>query len=355
MKKKVVLLGFIITFLILGCFITSLGLFIEDQTNSPQEGVVATQMADPDTIYLRQNATINLSITNHHNTSIEKITFHQNIPGGLGFVDALGGANFTTKTIDYTWRDPQTNETVTLGINETLDFWYIVNGSNEGTFTLKGTVRYRYVGENETRSAETNLLEVHIRRLVPGNLQTLQVITSGSTTIELGENVTIELILRNFHENQTLYNVSFVQKFPKEGLDLINASGGVMEKTVNENVTERFINYTWSTPFGINETVRFQYIVNGSMNGTYTISGGTIKYDILVENETRTIDINSLTIEVGLAPSILPRPPKGTRDLGQVLLAAVIIVPTTFFALAAFVTRTTRPRRPTTKKKRNRR
>lgn len=363
MKKRLVFLYLGIILLFLGNLLTVSSIFIDDQDETTQEEVEATLKAVPDPIYLRQKAndsitlilrqitTITLSITNHIDTSIEHITFHQKIPEDLGFVDALGGANFTTKTIDYTWEDPETSNPLTLGTNETLEFWYIVNGTDEGTFTLSGTISYRLIGEDLTKTVEPNPFKVHVRKLVPGNLQAFQVITSGASTIVLGEKATIELVLRNFH-NFTLYNVSYVQEFPKEGIELLNASGGLIEKTVRENVTEKFINYTWSTPFAINETVRFQYIVNSSMNGTYTIPKGTIKYHILVETEPRTVEINSLPIEVSSTSSILPHPPEGTRELHQLLVTAVVVVPATFFVLGVIVTRGKPLQRPKKKKKR---
>lgn len=362
MKKRLVFLYLGIILLFLGNLLTVSSIFIDDQDETTQEEVETTLKAVPDPIYLRQKAndsitlilrqivTITLSITNHNDTSIELITFRQKIPEDLGFVDALGGANFTTKTIDYTWEDPETAKPLTLGTNETLEFWYIVNGTDEGTFTLSGTISYRRIGEDLIKTVEPNPFKVHVRKLVPGNLQAFQVITSGASTIVLGEKATIELILRNFH-NFSLYNVSYVQEFPKEGIELFNASGGLIEKTVRENVTEKFINYTWSTPFAINETVRFQYIVNSSMNGTYTIPKGTIKYHILAETEPRTVEINSLPIEVSPTPSILPRPPEGTRELRQLLVTAVIVVPVTFFVLGVIVTRGKPLQRPKKKKK----
>ncbi len=351
MKKRLIFLYLGIIFLSLGNLLTVSSIFIDEQDETTQEEVEATQKAVPHPIYLNQNSTITLSITNHNDTSIENITFHQKIPEDLGFVDALGGANFTTKTIDYTWEDPVTSKPLILGTNETLEFWYIVNGTEEGTSTLKGTIFYNFIGENRTQAVEINPLEIHVRKLAPGNLQAFQVITSGTNTITLGENATIELVLRNFH-NFTLYNVSYVQEFPKEGIELLNASGGLIEKTVRENITEKFINYTWSTPFAINETIRFQYIVNSSMNGTYTIPKGTVEYHILVETEPRTVEINSLPIEVSSTPYILPRPPEGTRELSQLLVAAVIIVPVTFFMLGVIVTRGKPLQRPKKKKKR---
>jgi len=342
--KRTVLIGGSITLLLLGSFLTSLGLFAETQDELPEDTVVTTQVADLDVAYFRQNVTITLNITNYHNTSIEAITFHQTIPDDLGLVDAQGGANFTTNTIDYTWREPETEQLLTLGTNETLYFGYIVNGTEDGEYELTGLVRYRLSGENEVRSVETNELIVQIRELTPGNIQALQVIISEENTIEQGDNVTIELILRNFHDDHSIYNVTFVQKLPKDGLTLLNATGGI-EETVKGNVTERFINYTFPTPLAINETFGFQYIVNGSINGTYTITGGTIEYTVLVEEEIRTVDINSLTIEVGEVQLILPRPPKGTRDLGFILLVSLIVIPVMFFALAVMLTKGTRTRR----------
>ncbi|MFQ6124986.1 MAG: hypothetical protein ACE5R6_10350 [Candidatus Heimdallarchaeota archaeon] len=367
MKKRLIFLCLGIILLLVGNLLTASSIFIGNQEQEeeapPQAEVEVTLKAVPDpkylkqksndsiTLFLKQNATVTLSITNHNVTSIEHINFHQELPEDLGFVDALGGANFTTKTINYTWKDPVTSKPLTLGTNETLEFWYIVNGTNEGTFTLSGTISYRLIGEHLTKTIVPNPVKVHVRKLAPGNLQAFQVIISGASTITLGENATIELILRNFH-NFSLYNVSYVQKFPKEGITLLNASGGVIEKTVKENVTEKFINYTWSTPFAINETVRFQYIVNSSMNGTFTIPNGTITYSIHVETEPRTVEINSLVIEVNPPPSILPRPPKGTRELHQLLIMAIIVVPTTFFVLAAVLTRGKPLQRPKKKKKR---
>lgn len=364
MKNRLIFPCLGIILLLLGNLLTATSIFIDDQDEeeTTQEEVEVTLKAVPDHIYLRQKAndsitlilkqiaTIILSITNHNDTSIEHINFHQEIPEDLGFVDALGGANFTTKTIDYTWEDPETAKPLTLGTNETLEFWYIVNGTDEGTFTLSGTISYRLIGEDLTKTVEPNPLKVYVRKLVPGNLQAFQVITSGASTIVLGENMTIELVLRNFH-NFTIYNVSYIQEFPKEGIELLNASGGVIEKTVRGNVTEKFINYTWSTPIAINETVRFQYIVNSSMNGTFTIPKGTIKYHILIETEPRTVEINSLPIEVSPTPYDLPVPPKGTRQLNKFLLAAVIVVPVTFFALGAVFTRGKPLRKPKKKKK----
>jgi hypothetical protein len=343
MKRTVIISGSI-TLLLLGSVLTSLGLFAEIQDEIPEDTVVAIQVADLDVAYLTQNVTITLNVTNYHDTTIEAITVHQTIPTALRLVDAQGGANFTTNTIDYTWRTPDTNQLLTLGTNETLYFKYIVNGTEDGEVDLRGLVRYRVSGESEVRSIETNELTVQIRELSPGNIQAFQVITSEKTTIEQGDNVTIELVLRNFHKDQPIYNVTFVQKLPTDGLTLLSASGGI-EESVKGNVTERFINYTFPEPLEINETFQFQYIVNGRINGTYIISGGTIEYTILVEANPRTADVNSLTIEVGEVQSILPRPPKGTRDLGFILLVVLIVIPVAFFALAALLTKGPRTRR----------
>jgi hypothetical protein len=343
--KRTVIIGGSITLLLLGSFLTSLGIFAETQDELPEDTVVTIQVADLDVAYIKQNVTITLNVTNYHNTTIEAITFHQTIPDDLGLVDAQGGANFTANTIDYTWRTPDTDQLLTLGTNETLYFTYIVNGTEDGEFEFTGLVRYRVSGGNEVRSVETNELTVEIREFAPGNIQALQVITSEENKIEQGDNVTIELVLRNFHNENSIYNVTFVQKLPTDGLTLLSATGGI-EETVKGNITERFINYTLPTPLAINETFRFQYMVNGSINGTYIISGGTIEYTLLVEEEPRTVDINSLAIEVGEVQSILPRPPKGTRDLGFILLVSLIILPVVFFALAALLTKGTRTRRP---------
>lgn len=342
--KRTVFIGGSITLLLLGSFLTTLGIFAETQEDSLEETVVTIQVADLDVVYFKQNVTITLNVTNYHNTTIEAITFHQTIPDDLGLVDAQGGANFTTNIIDYTWRTPDTEQLLTLGTNETVYFEYIVNGTEDGEFELTGLVRYRLSGESEVRSVETNELTVQILEFAPGNIQALQVITSEENKIEQGDNVTIELILRNFHDDHSIYNVTFVQKLPKDGLTLLSATGGI-EETVKGNVTERFINYTLPAPLAINETFRFQYMVNGSINGTYAISGGTIEYTVLVEEDIRTVDINSLTIEIGEVRSIVPRPPKGTHNLGFVLLVALIIIPVVFFALAALFTKGTRTRR----------
>jgi hypothetical protein len=343
MKRTKIISGSI-TLLLLGSFLTSLGLFAEIQDELPEDTVVAIQVADLEVAYLKQNVTITLNVTNYHSTTIEAITFHQTIPDELGLVDAQGGANFTANIIDYTWRTPVTNQLLILEPNETLYYEYIVNGTEDGEVDLTGLIRYRVSGESEVRSVETNELTVQIRELSPGNIQALQVIISEKTTIEQGDNVTIELVLRNFHEDQPIYNVTFVQKLPTDGLTLLSASGGI-EETIKGNITERFINYTFPEPLEINQTFQFQYMVNGSTNGTYIISGGSIEYTILVEEDTRTADVNSLTIEVGEVQSILPRPPKGTRDLGFILLVALIVVPVAFFALAALLTKSTRTRR----------
>ena len=344
MKKKNGFLSLCIMILIIGSVTTIMGNFNEDEI--PQNVVEATLTADQDPIYLNQETIITLTLTNYHNKSIETIVFHQSVPEGVGFIDALGGANYTTRTIDYTWRDPETNQTSILGVNNTLTYWYIISGTDEGTFNLKGIVYYRFINDSETQSDETNLLRINVHKNVPGNLQAFQVITSGLETIILGDNVTIELVLRNFHENHTLYNVSFYQELPNSGLELTNVSvaDAIQIKVNTGNFTEQFINYTWSAPLEYNESLILQYTLNGNLNGSYTVTNGEIAYDILIENETRIIEVNSLSFEIGFSEYVLPLPPKGTRDIGVILLIGVIIVPIIFFAMAAIVTKAKRLR-----------
>ncbi len=243
-------------------------------------------------------------------------------------------------------KDAETNQTSILGVNNTLTYWYIISGTDEGTFNLKGIVYYRFIDDSETQSDETNLLRINVHKNVPGNLQAFQVITSGLETIMLGDNVTIELVLRNFHENHTLYNVSFYQELPNSGLELTNVSvaDAIQIKVNTGNFTEQFINYTWSAPLEYNESLILQYTLNGNLNGSYTVTNGEIAYDILIENETRIIEVNSLSFEIGFSEYVLPLPPKGTRDIGVILLIGVIIVPIIFFAMAAIVTKAKRLR-----------
>ncbi len=145
MKKKNGFLSLCIMILIIGSVTTIMGNFNEDEI--PQNVVEATLTADQDPIYLNQETIITLTLTNYHNKSIETIVFHQSVPEGVGFIDALGGANYTTRTIDYTWRDPETNQTSILGVNNTLTYWYIISGTDEGTFNLKGIVYYRFIDD----------------------------------------------------------------------------------------------------------------------------------------------------------------------------------------------------------------